>query len=142
MTFADAVPAFRAAFDAEMVDTCDIVRPTTTRGAINETTLAYDSEADTTLYADQPCLARPGYSGAGQTIDFAETEPTLHNYTVILPYDTDGVRPDDIVTLSAVSQVDGDLLGLPLTVRHTTADSFSARRVLYCTADLGAGKLT
>ena len=140
MTFSNAVTRFRQDFLAEFTDVCDIVRPTTTRGAINPATYQYDAEADTTLYTDLPCLARPAYSPGGAPVEVGETVRNLHLYRVHVEWDTDGLRPDDIVTLTTVTTVDADLVGLPLVLRRVTSDSFNARRVLYCEANLGPGK--
>ncbi len=59
MPLADAVPAFQAFFDAEMIDTVTVVNPAT-RGTLNPTDLQYTGGTSPTAYTG-PALIRPMY---------------------------------------------------------------------------------
>lgn len=106
------------------VDSCTVTRYTV---AESDGEL---SESGTQLYSGG-CRVRPL---RGSEIEVAGQETDLHMYRVLLPYNTDGVKPGDVVAVT--SSTDGDLDGAELVVDSVRASSSSVARRLICRLQL------
>lgn len=136
MPLADAVPAFQAAFDAEMIDTVTVVNPAT-RGTLNTTDLQYTGGTSPTAYTG-PALIRPKTGTIGDPDVVGQTAIQQFDYVVILPIAAAGITLDDQVTIDVCTH-DADLVGKVLIVLGMERDSFGARRQLFCELNQGTG---
>lgn len=105
-------------------DACTITRYSVTESA------GELSESATQLYSGV-CLVRPL---RGADVEVAGQEMDIHMYRVLVPYDTDGIRPGDVVAITDSS--DGDLDGSKLVVDDVRASSTSVARRLMCRLEL------
>lgn len=103
-----------------LVDTCTVERKT---GEDFDPLTGQLVPVWATLYSG-PCRVRPG---SGREIDAGEESLAVHMFEVTVPWDVDGVAPEDVVT---VDSVDADL-GV-LVVDDVTAGSLAAFRKLIC----------
>ena len=135
-TATDHVGFFRDQWVERMVDQMTF-RRLTGRGAINNTTLLYDSEVETT-FAQTVALIRP-FSGSVIPVEFGQEEQTRIDYIVSVPWDHDELRPDDVGTVDT-SVTDPDLVGKLLIVRGVAFDSYRTKTRLACEMELGGGR--
>lgn len=116
------VRAIRRDIDRLLIDTCTIKRRTgeslnTASGALTPTfTQQYSGK----------CRVRPM---TGREVEAGEEQLALHMFEITVPYDTDGIEPDDVVT---VTSQDGDLNGATLVVEDSAASTLAAFRKLIC----------
>lgn len=121
-------PFFRTQWQARMVDTCHIQRPTGT--TLNTTTgVEVGTFADVygTTGTPAACLVRPS---SASDADFGEQQTELRGYYVYVPYDETGIQPGDQVTITSTH--DPMLDGLTFTVRNVQTDTYDHRRQLVC----------
>ncbi len=112
-------------------------RRLTGRGVINDTTLLYPSEVETT-FAQTFALIR-AFSGSVIPVEFGQEEQTRVDYIVSVPWDHDELRPDDVGTVDT-TVLDPDLVGKLLIVRGVAYGSYRTKTRLACEMALGGGQ--
>ena len=135
-TATDHADFFRTMWADRMVDQMTF-RRLTGRGAINDTTLLYPSEIETT-FAQTFALIRP-FSGSVIPVEFGQEEQTRIDYIVAVPWDHDELRPDDVGTVDT-TVLDPDLVGKLLIVRGVAYGSYRTKTRLACEMALGGGQ--
>ena len=118
-----------------MVDECTI-----TRGGGDPTfdpnTGTYTNTVGTTIYVG-PCEVQISDGLNAQTSEAGGQVVTDRRVTVKVPMSVEGVRVDDVVTITA-SELDPDLVGQSFRVMTGFAKSFStARRLQVQATDIG-----
>jgi hypothetical protein len=130
----DAVTALRTHWATRFIDAIDVTR-VTGRGTFNETTLAYDTPADSSVYTGA-ALIRPG--GSDEQTQYGEQLTTGLPMVVYVPYGSAVFQVEDLVTVTACG-FDADLVGRTMTVVAFDPDSYQTRQMLVCRLDLGGG---
>ena len=135
MTLQSVTAEGRIAAEARMVDACTITRgggaPT-----FNPNTGTYTNTAGTTIYVG-PCEVQISDGLNAQTSEAGGQVVTDRRVTVKVPMSVEGVRVDDVVTITA-SELDPDLVGQSFRVMTGFAKSFAtARRLQVQATDIG-----
>jgi hypothetical protein len=104
-------------YDNLLTDTCTIVRRT--QGVFNESTGQYGSPTNTSIYSGV-CRVAP-LSGIARRVRVGEEAVIDRAQWVFLPFSATGVKPEDIVTITASE--DPDVIGREMTVKDTAAES-------------------
>jgi hypothetical protein len=99
-----------------LTDTCSIVRRT--QGAFNEGTGQYGAPTDAPVYSGV-CRVAPRNVQAPRVV-VGEEAVIDRSQWVFLPQSTVGVKPEDIVTVTASE--DPDVIGREMTVKDTAAE--------------------
>jgi hypothetical protein len=105
-----------------LLDTCTIASQATTYvdGSLTD-------DPTVTIYTGG-CRVKPA---SDETLQIADGQFDAYAYTVTVPHDVDGVKPGDIITVTATT--DGDLNGAVLVVTGVPRRStFSILRRLAC----------
>ena len=133
------VTKFRELWQTRFTDAINVTR-LNTRGAMNETTLKYDSEFSTVPYTGA-ALIRPTDT-KGQTDQFGEQLVTGRTVDVFVPSSAvfaDDFQPEDLVTVTA-SVLDSGLVGQEMRVVSSEQfDSYLTRIKLTCRLEEGPG---
>jgi hypothetical protein len=78
------------------------------------------------------CIWRPGLR---VDEDAGEQQIEIRYGTLIVPYGTDDIEPDDLVDMT--STTDTDLDGKQLVVRNVTTDTYLTARKIFCEDNQG-----
>lgn len=131
MTVAAHITSFRDLWADRFTDassTCVIKRQT---GESLNTTTGVITPTYTNQYSGV-CIWRPGLR---TDADAGEQQVEIRFGTLIVPYDTDGIKPDDLVDMTSTR--DADLNGKQLVVRNVPADTYLTARKLFCEDNQG-----
>ena len=136
----DTVPLFRSEWAVRFVDRCTIFNTVAAadRGAINETTLQYDSQAEGVIASGVPCLARSS-GGNDDAVLFGQEARTFTGIDVYVAHDAAAAIDVDHEVELTSSEFEPQLVGLRLVIRSIIRDSYNTRRLLQCELDLGSG---
>lgn len=119
MLTADELTAMRETSDSALPDTGTITRAGV--GTFSTATGLLTAGASTTIYSGA-MRVRPSSATSTTDVSFGEQQVTLSQFVLTVPYDTDDVQPDDIVTVTASD--DADLLARTLRVTAVPLGSF------------------
>lgn len=129
MTLADdillALPLLQSEAEGRMVDSCTITRGAGAPG-FNATTGEYTDAEGTTIYTG-PCEVQLSDGLNAATNDTGGQVVTVTRLTVKVPMSVEGVRIDDLVTITA-SLLDADLVGREYRVISRFAKTFATSR--------------
>lgn len=110
-------------------DTCVITEPG--EPTFDPGTGTYTPGAGTTIY-DGACIVRPL---TASDVQAGEQQVELRGYLVMVPWDTTGVGPDQLVAVTSTR--DPVLNGKELVVRNVASDSYVTRRAVFCDDNQG-----
>jgi len=130
----DAVTELRTHWATRFTDAVTVTRMSG-RGTFNETTLAYDSPADASVYAGA-ALIRPG-TNVDRT-QYGEQFVTGRPMLVYVVHDAAVFEVEDLVTVTACVY-NPALVGQSLRIVAYEYDSYQTRIELVCRYDEGAG---
>ena len=130
------VSFFRTHWTDRLVDACTIAR-LTARGAINSTTLVYDSPTNPQQYTGA-CLIRARPIAPIPT-EFGQQSETRVEYDVYLPHTATGILPDDLITVTA-SVTDAEMMGKVLKVVSVSVDSYRVKTHIKAELNIGTGR--
>lgn len=137
MGFDTLIATLRESWTTRLVDTCDVTADDTGTGTLNPITLVYESApADTVVALSVACLIRPDTDP--RVIEVAGQNAFDSKYVVLLPWDSNAVQPDMIIT-PTVCTFDPDLVGVKLKVDAPILDSYNTRRAVRCSLYHGTG---
>lgn len=111
-----------------LIDTVTIKRES---GTVFDPNTGQNTVTYTTLYSAVPARIKPM---SGTEVTAGEQSLAVHAYEITVEWDTDDVRPEDIVEV--VTSLDGDLSAANLIVEDTHAWSFAGHRKLICRLNL------
>lgn len=127
----DRIGFFRTRWADELADSCIVKRQT---GSSFDSGTGQTTPSYTTQYSGA-CLVRPVLREEGRSADFGGQQTEYRRYSVFVPYDTDGLQPDDLVDVTSTR--DGDLDGKQLVVRNVRTDTYNVVRELNCEDNQG-----
>lgn len=133
----DHVTVFRSQWADRFVDTCD-VRRLASRGAINTTTLVYDSESEPDIATGQPCAYRPSNT-TPQVTEFGQQGISRVDGTVHFAHDAPELEVEDTIVM--VTSVDSPkIVGKLLRVTAVHFDTYQTHMWVDVELDQGPGE--
>lgn len=129
----DMLARLRPVASGSLVDECTISRPSTAEPTWNAG-LGRSVPAAPTAVFTGVCRVQPRPTD-DRVVSAGEEPVTLRSYYVELPWDTDEVLVDDLITITA--SADADLAGRVLRVADIAYTSLHVVRHLICEDNLG-----